>query len=956
MGGGKTHSMIALGLLSAFPALRSRFWKGKNLGDQPIRVIGFDGRESDYPFGLWGAIADQLGKKEQFAQLYSPLQPPGVTSWINLLKGPPVIILLDELPPYFIQAQGKVIGDTNLAELTTTSLSNLMVAANKDELSNVVIVLSDLSGSAYDSGNMVKALDNLQQETNRSALPLEPVATQGEEVYHILRTRLFESLPGAAVIDGVASAYAESVKKAKQMDLTAASPESFAAELRESYPFHFSLRDLYGRFKANPGFQQTRGLLRLMRAIVANLWETKKAEQISLIHPYDIDLNDQSIYSEFVSINSSLTEAIRLDLANNGNSHAEQLDIRLGSGQAAQDAAKLIFVSSLSAATSAIIGLRDTEAIAWLCAPGKDIARLRTDILEQLPNTAWYLHLSNDGRLYFKNVQNLAAKLHGMVGSYTDENKIQELRRYLDTMFRPSLADLYQELRVLPALDDCMIQPGKVLLILTDPYPGATPQRPLQPEWIRWYEELEFKNRVLFLTGDRDTMQEVLKNAAFFKAIQVIMAEQESEGLTARDPQRAEAQRSFDKISLSLRSAVQQTFSQLVYPSRNGLRLEPISFIFENNNYNPENQIRKTMEDVGKFSSEKAQDSWIKKVEDRLFDGQNPVPWADVKKRAAVKPDWQWHHRDLLEDIRSLALSLGTWRDEGGSIRRGPFQKDATQVRITVKSRNEDSGEAVLEIKPVGGTKVLYEIGDVEPGEAAEHVPSYNDFITKELLLSFVCIDEGADPAPTGPHYVWRNQIGIKGRDYMQGNDRFFELRSYPEGVPIRYTTNGNDPLASGVPYEGPFLLPPATRLVQAVAEKNGMRSPIFSMPIGKIDEWRIDPNAPATWKTTKRFLNRPKSEAFQVLNRMQEFQASADSLTLLCYSSQTGEEIQYTLPEGVRKTADDLITMWERLTSLLPSCEATLSIQRIYFQSGQHLMDWQSKDKLAIDRNEVQQ
>ncbi len=143
MGGGKTHSMIALGLLARFPELRARFWKDKALGSAPIRVIGFDGRESDCPFGIWGALADQLGKKELFA------------------------------------------------DLTTTAISNLMVAANRDDLSNVVIVISDLSGSAYADAGMVKALDDLNQETMRSVLILEPVAAQGEEVYHIFRTRLF---------------------------------------------------------------------------------------------------------------------------------------------------------------------------------------------------------------------------------------------------------------------------------------------------------------------------------------------------------------------------------------------------------------------------------------------------------------------------------------------------------------------------------------------------------------------------------------------------------------------------------------------------------------------------------------------------------------------------------------------------------------------------------------------
>jgi hypothetical protein len=160
-----------------------------------------------------------------------------------------------------------------------------------------------------------------------------------------------------------------------------------------------------------------------MRAVVANLWETERAKQLELIHPYDIDLNDQEIFSEFSTINPNLNEAVRVDIANHGTSHAEELDTKLGGGTQAQDAAKLLYVASLSTAQNPELGLRDSELIAWLCRPGHDTSRMRTDVLEQLPASAWYLHVSNDGRFYFKNVRNLAATLHGYVESYTQETR-----------------------------------------------------------------------------------------------------------------------------------------------------------------------------------------------------------------------------------------------------------------------------------------------------------------------------------------------------------------------------------------------------------------------------------------------------------------------------------------------------------------------------------------------------
>jgi predicted AAA+ superfamily ATPase len=92
MGGGKTHNMIALGLLAQHPEIRKKvigdLYSPKSLGK--VRVVAFTGRESDAPFGIWGAIADQIGKKEAFKNYYSPLSAPGQSAWVNLLKGEPI--------------------------------------------------------------------------------------------------------------------------------------------------------------------------------------------------------------------------------------------------------------------------------------------------------------------------------------------------------------------------------------------------------------------------------------------------------------------------------------------------------------------------------------------------------------------------------------------------------------------------------------------------------------------------------------------------------------------------------------------------------------------------------------------------------------------------------------------------------------------------------------------------
>src|SRR6202142_769695 len=75
MGGGKTHSMIALGLLARDPDLRRKVLGEQNPAPKlgRCRVVGFNGRSTDAAGGIWGSIAEQLGKGAQFAKYVSPL-------------------------------------------------------------------------------------------------------------------------------------------------------------------------------------------------------------------------------------------------------------------------------------------------------------------------------------------------------------------------------------------------------------------------------------------------------------------------------------------------------------------------------------------------------------------------------------------------------------------------------------------------------------------------------------------------------------------------------------------------------------------------------------------------------------------------------------------------------------------------------------------------------------------
>ncbi|NLC67598.1 MAG: DUF499 domain-containing protein, partial [Clostridiaceae bacterium] len=830
MGGGKTHNMIALGLLAKYPefrpkALGDRF-KDSHLGK--IKVVAFTGRESDAPYGIWGAIAEQLGKKEVFKDYYTPLQAPGQTAWINLLKGEPLLILLDELPPYLENAKSKTIGNSNLAMVTTTALANLFTALGKEELSNVCLVISDLKAT-YESGSelLQSSFKELENEVNRSALNIEPVSSTSDEVYHILRKRLFKELPDENEINQIANAYKQAVLEAKQMGYTNLSPEQVFVGIKDSYPFHPSIRDLYARFKENPGFQQTRGLIRLMRIIISQLYsgEQPRAREKYLVNVYDFDLNDPEMLTAVTQIKPSLTNAIAHDVASNGKAIAEIIDASMKETHM-QELAKLVLVSSLADIPNALLGLSLTETIGYLCEPGKDITRVKK-ALDEFVMRAWYLHTDSDGRIFFKNTRNLIAELNSLVASYDNESAKKELRSFLEEKFKPILGDCYQEIMVFPAVDEIRLCQDKILLVLFEPY---TVGSGLHPDLQKFYENERYKNRIMLLSGTKSTMEKLYHAAKEHRAINQIIARMEADKTPANDPQYQKALGKRDRIKLELLQAARETFMQLYYPAKTGLLKADFFMEFTGNDYNGEKQIRDVLLNREKFTLDVTGDNFRKKCEDRLFT-QKEMRWNDIKERAATNPAWQWHIPGALDALRDDMLKKGIWREHGGYIEKPPFPKPRTGVLVQELRRDDMTGEVTLKIVPQYGDRVYYETG--APATTASNlVENFNEFKTKELKLSFLCVDSTGEHE-TGDPVEWQNRITIKYRVFDRGADKVVELMPVPAASTlIKYTTDGSNPKEYGGIYNGEFIVPRNTTIVLAVAEAQGIYSDTIQVKI----------------------------------------------------------------------------------------------------------------------------
>src|SRR3954452_10472414 len=117
----------------------------------------------------------------------------------------------------------------------------------------------------------------------------------------------------------------------------------------------------------------------------------------------------------------------------------------------------------------AIHGLREYQLVDCLQRPGRDLSTFKANVLDKLAIRAWYLHSSADGRLFFKNQQNLAAKLRATALSLHSETVDRMLREHLEEYFAASLRDCYNVVRYLTPPDEVKNDQDKTTLVIVRP-------------------------------------------------------------------------------------------------------------------------------------------------------------------------------------------------------------------------------------------------------------------------------------------------------------------------------------------------------------------------------------------------------------------------------------------------------------------------------------------------------
>jgi hypothetical protein len=953
MGGGKTHLLVGVGLLAKHPALRVKYCSGVAHANefQSATVAAFNGRNNP-PHFFWGEIAEQIGKGEQFASFWTGgPKAPDEKDWLRLFDGDqPVLILLDEMPPYFHYLDTQRVGNGTVADIATRAFANLLTAASKKK--NVCVVISDLA-AAYDAGGRLinRALLDARAELGRQERSITPVDLAANEIYDILRKRLFKSLPLQTEIDDIANAFGRKLEEASKSKTANRGAEAVADEIAATYPFHPRLKNVVALFKENEQFKQTRGLIELVSRLLKSVWD-RGANDVFLIGPQHFDLSIPDVRDKLTEI-SGLRDVIAKDLWDAQQSaHAQVIDLQNGKEAAAQVGA-LLLTASLSTAVNAVKGLTREEMVEVLVSPLHEPSEFLA-AFEELEKAAWYLHHTPEGRFYFDRQENLTKLLQSLAND-APENQVDDMIRHrLRDMFKPIRKTVYEEVLALPKLDEAAdrVRHGRVLLIVS-------PDSKIPPDEVqKFFEGLSQKNNVCVLTGDKTVMTTVQK------AARQLFAAQKADGrIPQGHPQREDLERKQQGYEQDFNSTLLALFDKVLFPIHRAdknaqLVAKPLDLTRDSAKpFSGEDQIEKTLTSNPLklfLDVDKDFDAIRDKAQDLLWpDSQDETRWSDAVDRFAEQAGMPWLPPRGLDTLKSIACSRGLWEDLGnGYVSKKP-KKKRTGVQVVAEPELGDEGRVRLKVNPLnaGPAPQIHFAEDTAVSESSPLLKD-NPYSTKALRVAFLVRDVSGQ-YETGDPVTWTNELVLRNRLNDNGGARTVELFVAPRGE-IRYTLDGSEP-REGTPFTAPIAIADSEVLMRAFASANGIevKNDFRFAARGKTGV-QVDDVKPARLVSQRARKLDSRATTFEGLNQARDKSVEFENVALTV--GQGTKVAQIDVGE-VRIDASYITALLDKVLEKFASdAPVTMTFRKAYFASGHDLKDLASKLGIELEMGDVQQ
>jgi len=596
-GGGKTHSMLALyhlcsgrtasDLAGVEPLLVDAGVSRPTAATRAV-LVGTalspahthrkpDGTEVHT---LWGELAWQLGGAEGYA-LVAHADAQGVSPGSDALRAlfdqnGPCLVLIDEWVAYVRMLYRKEGLPAGSFDANLTFVQSLTEAARQ---ARHTLVVASIPASKIEIGGEggQEALEHIKNTFGRMESAWRPAST--EEGFEIVRRRLFEPIvePHAfAARDAVIDAFGRLYATQAQEFPSATREGEYARRLEAAYPIHPELFDrLYNDWSTLDKFQRTRGVLRLMAAVIRELWERQDGSL--LILPASVPLDAPDVQSELTHyLEDTWVPVVERDV---DGPHSLPLALdranpNLGRYSACRRIARTLFLGSAPTVGTNRRGLDDRSIKLGCVQPGESVATFG-DALRRLTDEATHLYV--DGRRYWYSTQPSVTRLAQDRAAQQDRDDVlQEVVRRLRGQ-QGQKGD-FAGVHVAPGSSGDVPDERDARLVVLAPeheHSGKSADSPARQEAQRILDSRGtaprlFRNAVSFLAPDRTRLGELEQAVRQYLAWKSI--DDERDQLNLDSFQRNQAKTKREGAEESVKARIPETYSWALVPTQPDLQ------------------------------------------------------------------------------------------------------------------------------------------------------------------------------------------------------------------------------------------------------------------------------------------------------------------------------------------------------------------------------------------------
>ena len=601
-GGGKTHSMLALyhiahGIpVEKIPSIKE-FMQEIGITSLPqahVAVIvgtALDPAKRKNPGNLpgnsvstvWGEIAYQLvtsaGKPELYAKIKESDRKgtsPGSETLKELFNAcGPCLILMDEIVAYAKKLYGIQGLPAGTYDNFITFIQEITEAAKASDNS---IVIASIPESDIEVGGEAghKVLDTIEHTFGRMEAIWKPVAAN--EGFEVVRRRLFSNCNDEAGRDAVCAAFSQMYRDNAAEYPSEAKELEYFERLKACYPIHPEVFDrLYDDWATLERFQRTRGVLRLMAAVIHELWMANDAEP--MIMPGSLPLDMPNVKNELTRYLDENWNSIVDREVDGKNSLPYQLDKnteRYGKNIAARRVARTIMLGSAPRTVAAtpdqtLRGLEKSRIHLGVMQPGESIA-VFNDALSALRGNLSYLYSSaNDTHFWFDTHPTLRKLAKDRALQFSDTQIDDEIKiRLYKLRKEPPFAGIH----IVPNSSQDIPDDQSARLVILGTKDVHKKGKENSQALLKVKDILDnrgtnprtYRNMLIFLAPDTDELYSLQQEIRNYKAWDSIIVEKDDLNLDAVRMREAEdnLRRSNDEIGLRLQHTYKWLFVPLI--------------------------------------------------------------------------------------------------------------------------------------------------------------------------------------------------------------------------------------------------------------------------------------------------------------------------------------------------------------------------------------------------------